>query len=81
MIESVSVTHHIQKHILDVLMYTAVARFRDLRPPRTDTNLFTYHLNVLYLERKRLIVRRSRKYGKETNSHPAKNRYDVSGPK
>ena len=47
MIESVSVTHHIQKHILDVLMYTAVARFRDLRPPRTDTNLFTYHLNVL----------------------------------
>ena len=47
MIESVSVTHHIQKFIIDVLMYQKVARFRDLRPPRTDTNLFTYHLNSL----------------------------------
>lgn len=47
MIESVSVTHHIQKYIIDVLMYTRVARFRDLRPPKTDTNLFTYHLNNL----------------------------------
>lgn len=47
MIESVSINHHIQKHIIDVLMYTEVARFRDLRPPRTDTNLFTYHLNSL----------------------------------
>ena len=47
MIESVSITHHIQKHIIDVLMYTETARFRDLRPPRTDTNLFTYHLNAL----------------------------------
>ena len=28
-------------------MYTQVARFRDLRPPKTDTNLFTYHLNSL----------------------------------
>ena len=28
-------------------MYTAVARFTDLRPPRVDTNLFTYHLNAL----------------------------------
>jgi len=44
MIESVSVNHHIQKHILDVLMYRKVSRFRDLRPPKTDTNLFTYHL-------------------------------------
>lgn len=47
MIEFVSVNHHIQKHILDVLMYQRVARFRDLRPLRTDTNLFTYHLNSL----------------------------------
>lgn len=28
-------------------MYQQVARFRDLRPPRADTNLFTYHLNSL----------------------------------
>lgn len=47
MIESISVTHHIQKFIIDVLMYSKVARFRDLRPPRTDTNLFSYHLKTL----------------------------------
>ena len=47
MIESTSVNHHIQKHIIDVLMYTETARFRDLRPPKVDTNLFTYHLNNL----------------------------------
>ena len=47
MIESATVNHHIQKHIIDVLMFQEIARFRDLRPPRTDTNLFTYHLNVL----------------------------------
>jgi len=47
MIEFATVTHHIQKHIIDVLMYVEIARFRDLRPPRTDTNLFSYHLNAL----------------------------------
>jgi hypothetical protein len=47
MIESVSIIHHIQKYIIDVLMYQQVARFRDLRPPKTDTNLFSYHLNSL----------------------------------
>lgn len=47
MSEFVSVKHRIQKHIVDVLTYQNVARFRDLRPPRTDTNLFTYHLKSL----------------------------------
>lgn len=47
MIEFTSVNHHIQKHIIDVLMYSETARFRDLRPPKVDTNLFTYHLNAL----------------------------------
>jgi len=47
MIDTISVNHHIQKHIIDVLMYVEIARFRDLRPPKTDTNLFTYHLNAL----------------------------------
>ncbi len=28
-------------------MYAKVVRFRDLRPPKVDTNLFTYHLNSL----------------------------------
>jgi len=47
MIDTISVNHHIQKHIIDVLMYAEIARFRDLRPPKTDTNLFSYHLNAL----------------------------------
>lgn len=47
MFENISVNHHIQKHIIDVLMYTQVARFRDLRPPKVDTNLFSYHLKGL----------------------------------
>lgn len=47
MIENVSVNHHIQRYIIDVLMYKEVARFRDLRPPKTDTNLFSYHLTSL----------------------------------
>ncbi len=47
MIEFTSVKHHIQKSIIDVLMYKKEARFRDLRPAQTDTNVFTYHLNVL----------------------------------
>jgi ADP-ribose pyrophosphatase YjhB (NUDIX family) len=47
MLEQSSITHHIQKHILSVLMYQQTARFRDLRPLRTDTNLFSYHLTAL----------------------------------
>lgn len=42
-----TITHHIQKHILSVLLHHKVVRFRDLRPPRTDTNLFSYHLKLL----------------------------------
>jgi len=47
MIEFSSVTHPIQKHIIDVLLNQKIVRFRDLRPERVDTNLFTYHLNSL----------------------------------
>jgi len=42
-----SVKHPIQKHIVDYLQYTPIARFTDLKPPRVGTNLFTYHLNAL----------------------------------
>lgn len=41
------INHHIQKHIIGVLIHKKYARFRDLRPPRTDTNLYSYHLKVL----------------------------------
>lgn len=47
MIEQAIAWHHIQKHILSVLARQEFARFRDLRPPKTDTNLFSYHLKIL----------------------------------
>jgi len=50
MFEQRPVEHHIQKYIIGVLIHQQFARFRDLRPPRTDTNLFSYHLKVLIKE-------------------------------
>lgn len=47
MIEQIALQHHIQKHIISVLMYQKFARFRDLRPPKVDTNLYSYHLKLL----------------------------------
>lgn len=47
MLELTEVNHHIQKHILSKLMRQKVARFRDLRPPSVDTNLYSYHLKLL----------------------------------
>ena len=41
------ITHHIEKHILQVLYRQKLARFRDLRPPRVETNLYSYHLKLL----------------------------------
>ncbi|MFZ1301716.1 MAG: NUDIX hydrolase [Candidatus Microsaccharimonas sp.] len=50
MFEQKSLQHHIQKYIIGVLIHKKYARFRDLRPPKTDTNLFSYHLKVLIKE-------------------------------
>lgn len=47
MIEQTEVKHHIQKHILSVLLHQRTARFRDMRAPRIDTNLYSYHLTQL----------------------------------
>jgi ADP-ribose pyrophosphatase YjhB (NUDIX family) len=47
MIEQAVIEHRIQKHIIGVLIHNKNARFRDLRPPKTDTNLFSYHLKIL----------------------------------
>lgn len=47
MIELESIDHHIQRHIISVLMYQKHARFRDLRPKNVDTNLYSYHLKLL----------------------------------
>lgn len=42
--------HNIQKHILAVLTHNKTARFAELRPARTDSNLFSYHLKALLKE-------------------------------
>ncbi len=47
MFEQDTLKHHIQRHIVGHLMSNEYARFRDIRPPRTDTNLFSYHLKLL----------------------------------
>lgn len=41
------IDHHIQKHIIGVLIHQKYARFRDLRPPGVDTNLYSYHLKAM----------------------------------
>lgn len=47
MFEFPDINHHIQKHILSILYEQKIARFRDMRPPRVDTNLYSYHLKSL----------------------------------
>lgn len=47
MIDTTTIEHVIQKHILSVLMRQRTARFRDMRPPNTDSNLYSYHLKLL----------------------------------
>jgi len=47
MVEQTEIKHHIQKHILGVLLHQRTARFRDMRAPRVDTNLYSYHLTQL----------------------------------
>lgn len=42
-----TVKHKIKKYIIEHLITTEYARFKDLRPPRVETNAFTYHLNGL----------------------------------
>ncbi len=51
MIEQTEVKHHVQKHILSVLLHQRIARFRDMRAPRVDTNLYSYHLTQLVKSR------------------------------
>jgi ADP-ribose pyrophosphatase YjhB (NUDIX family) len=61
MIEPREINHHIQKHIVSVLLYSEYARFRDLRPPKTDTNLFSYHLQSLL--KSQFVTKSDKGYG------------------
>lgn len=47
MVEQKYIEHHIQRSILAYLMEHEFARFRDMRPERVDTNLYSYHLKLL----------------------------------
>lgn len=47
MFEITEVKHHIQKYILSILMHQRYARYSDMRPPKVDTNLYSYHLRQL----------------------------------
>lgn len=47
MIEKTDVKHKVKKHILSILVHQKTARFRDMRPPRVDANLYSYHLGQL----------------------------------
>lgn len=51
--------HHIQHYILTVLARTKWARFRDMRPPKVDSNAYSYHLTLL--RRQGLIEKHSEK--------------------
>jgi len=51
MFEQRALQHHIQKFIIGILIHRKYARFSELRPPKTDTNLFSYHLKVLIKEK------------------------------
>jgi ADP-ribose pyrophosphatase YjhB (NUDIX family) len=60
MIEYEPITHHVQKHIVSVLMLQTSARFRDMRPPNVDTNLYSYHLKLL--QKQNLIEKNDQGY-------------------
>lgn len=49
MFEITEVKHHVQKYILSILTCQKYARYRDMRPPKVDTNLYSYHLKQLLL--------------------------------
>lgn len=47
MLDNPTISHHIQIHIISVLLRQKTARFRDMRPPKVDSNLYSYHLRSL----------------------------------
>lgn len=47
MLEQDPIKHHIERSIMGHLLTHEYARFSAMRPPRVDTNLFTYHLKQL----------------------------------
>jgi hypothetical protein len=49
MFERNLIDHYIQKHILQILSHKENAKYSEMRPEKTDSNLYAYHLNRLVL--------------------------------
>ncbi len=49
MFEQNIIEHHIQKSIMQALVFNEYARYSDMRPENVDSNLYAYHLNRLIL--------------------------------
>ena len=47
MSKDISLKHYVRQYIIDQLSRHDSLRFRELRPPKTDTNLVAYHAGVL----------------------------------
>jgi ADP-ribose pyrophosphatase YjhB (NUDIX family) len=47
MFEQDNIKHHIERHVINYLMFHEYAKFSEMRPLRVDTNLFSYHLKLL----------------------------------
>ena len=47
MFEQNLIDHHIQKYIMQILINTEYARYSAMRPEKTDSNLYSYHLKRL----------------------------------
>lgn len=60
MIEQETITHHIQRYIIGYLLTHEFTRFRDMRPLKTDTNLYSYHLKLL--QKNGMITKTDRGY-------------------
>lgn len=60
MIDRAIPDHHIQRHAISVLMKQEFARYSDMKPPKVDGNLYSYHLKVL--QKKRLITKQPEGY-------------------
>lgn len=52
--------HHIQKHILKELSVNKTRRYSEMRPPRIDSNLYSYHLKSLM--RDQLVTKQDKTY-------------------
>ncbi len=79
MIEQYSLEHHIQKHIVNVLMHQNYARFRDMRPPNIDTNLYSYHLKLL--QKNKFVEKTSEGYRLGVNGVVYVDRINISSLK